>query len=108
MDQPQQQPSTTTVEQNLRTAGQRRINLIWEYTQAAIALTAVLANILIFVFLFVKDVTMNATTAAVLLSNAFFLVIGFYFGRTNHARIGDEIQTLGDRSNVTLPMDDRR
>jgi len=26
--------------------------------------------------------------AFLLLSNAFFLVIGFYFGRTNHQRIG--------------------
>jgi len=27
---------------------------------------------------------------SILLGNAFFLVIGFYFGRTNHARIGDK------------------
>jgi len=35
---------------------------------------------------------------AVLLANAFFLVIGFYFGRTNHARIGDWGRPLDDRS----------
>lgn len=72
--------------------------MIWEYTQAAIALTTVMANITyIFLLLLIKDVSVNATTAAVLLSNAFFLVIGFYFGRTNHARIGD-----------APPLDDRQ
>lgn len=82
--------ASTRTEVELRTAGQRRVNLIWEYTQATIALTTVAANILyIFLLLFIHDVSATATTAAVLLSNAFFLVIGFYFGRTNHARIGD-------------------
>lgn len=67
------------------------INLIWERTQAAIAVGVVAANIsYIFILLFVRDVNSTATTAAVLLSNAFFLVIGLYFGRTNHARMGDE------------------
>ena len=87
---------TTTIEQGLRTAGQRQINLIWERTQAGIAIGVVAANIIyIFVLLFVSNVTATATTAAVLLSNAFFLVIGFYFGRTNHARIGDNPKSIG-------------
>ena len=81
---------TTTSEQDLRTAGQRKINLIWERTQAAIAVGVVSANILyIFILLFVHDVAPSATNAASLLANAFFLVIGFYFGRTNHTRMGD-------------------
>lgn len=89
-DSPPQRPSTTTVEQNLRTASQRRINLIWEYTQAAIALLTVTSNIAyVFIGLFVPA-SVVATSSAELLKNAFFLVIGFYFGRTNHARIGDE------------------
>lgn len=78
-------------EQDLKTAGQRRINLIWEYTQAGIAGVVVLANVLyIFALLFVSPVPTGAETAATLLANAFFLVIGFYFGRTNHARLGDQ------------------
>lgn len=84
----------------LRSAGQRRINLIWEYTQAGIAVVVVVSNVVyVFVLLFIPDVSARATTAATLLSNAFFLVVGFYFGRTNHARIGDE----PDRQ-----LDDRR
>src|SRR5688572_23294258 len=95
---------TTTVEQDLRSAGQRRINLIWEYTQAGIALLIVFANIIyIFLLLYLPDIPSAASNAAVLLANAFFLVIGFYFGRTNHARIGDD-PTSAKR---TTAMDDR-
>lgn len=94
-------PPTTTSEQNLHTAGQRKVNMVWEYTQAGIAVTTVIANIsYVFLLLFVKEVTSNATNAATLLANAFFLVIGFYFGRTNHARIGDDprvAKVLDDR-----------
>ena len=70
--------STTTAEEDRKTFGQRRINLIWEVTQALIALLVASA----------------AITAALkgqvseMLGNAFFLVIGFYFGRTNHQRVG--------------------
>ena len=81
-------PATTTVEQNLRTASQRRVNLIWEYTQAGVALLVVSANIVN--ELATRFVPTAITTDTGLLGNAFFLVIGFYFGRTNHARIGDE------------------
>jgi hypothetical protein len=81
-------------EEDRHTAAQRRINLIWEYTQATIAISIVLANIVyIFLMLLVTD-----PPPAVLLANAFFLVIGFYFGRTNHARIGDWGRPLDDRS----------
>ena len=86
----QPRPPTTTSEEDLRTAGQRRVNLIWEYSQAFIALIVVSSTIAYnFILLFVKE-TSNSDKATVLLSNAFFLVIGFYFGRTNHARIGDQ------------------
>lgn len=76
------QPNTT-LQQDLTTAGQRRINLIWEYTQAAIALTVVI-------------VSMTAAVAAMwqgkevsaFLSFVCGNIIGFYFSRTNHAAIG--------------------
>lgn len=97
-------PPTTTSEQDLRTAGQRRVNLIWEYSQAFIALGIVLANVVyIFVLLMVSEPSAQALAAAELLGNAFFLVIGFYFGRTNHARIGDEPRS----SRRTDGLDDR-
>jgi len=93
---------TTTTEQDLRTAGQRRVNLIWEYTQAGIAIVVVGANILyVFVALFITaPLSMTSADNGALLRNAFFLIVGFYFGRTNHARIGDDNRTrpaLDDR-----------
>jgi hypothetical protein len=97
-------PSTTTSEQDLRTAGQRQINLLWERTQAGIAIAIVISNIAyIFALLVFTQVTNAATTAATLLGNGFFLIVGFYFGRTNHARIGDD----PSRRRETSAMDDR-
>jgi hypothetical protein len=97
-DPPINIPSVTTKEDDLRTAGQRSINLIWERTQAGIAIAVVLSNI-VYVF---AAMFLPATSPAggKLLEYAFFLVIGFYFGRTNHARIGDD----GKRAK---PLDDR-
>jgi len=77
---------TTTAEQNLSTAGQRRVNLIWEFTQSAIAILVTLATLIVSVVLTLRAEPNLAAT--VLLSNAFFLVVGFYFGRTNHQRVG--------------------
>jgi hypothetical protein len=71
---------------SLRTAGQRRVNIIWELTQALIAGLVTTATLLAAVVLVLKD--QKAEAAFLLLSNAFFLVIGFYFGRTNHQRVG--------------------
>ena len=82
---PKDLDTTTTHEQNLHSASQRKVNLIWEYSQSTIALIVVLANVLA-VFVLPKD--------SPLLANAFFLIVGFYFGRTNHTRIGG-VQTLG-------------
>ena len=76
----------TTAEQNRQTAGQRRVNILWEATQSAIAVSVTGATLYVASQLAIKD---NSQTAAfLLLSNAFFLVIGFYFGRTNHSRTG--------------------
>jgi hypothetical protein len=60
--------------------GQRRVNLIWEVTQAGIALLVTIAQ----VYVATKPEQFETAT----LSNAFFLVVGFYFGRTNHQKTG--------------------
>lgn len=77
---------TTTEEENRHSLGQRRINLIWEATQAVIAVAVTGATLYVSANLALSDD--RQTAAFLLLSNAFFLVIGFYFGRTNHQRIG--------------------
>ena len=79
-------PSTTTPEQDRMTAGQRRVNIIWEFTQSAIALAVTAATLFVAGNLSLRNETQTA--AFLLLSNAFFLVSGFYFGRTNHQRTG--------------------
>lgn len=97
-------PPTTTSEQDLRTAGQRSINLIWETTQRHIALFVIFIAGLVSAYVVVYSVATgreeNALVLAsfTLLSNIGFLVAGFYFGRTNHARIGDS-PPLDDRMN---------
>lgn len=71
-------PPTTTEQEDIVTHGQRRVNLIWEATQAAIALSVTIA----LVYVSIKGIESEE------LKNAFFLIIGFYFSRTNHSAIG--------------------
>lgn len=68
----------TTAQEDIVTAGQRRINMIWEVTQAIVAVVITLAII----YLAINE------KASPELSNGFFLIIGFYFSRTNHSATG--------------------
>lgn len=88
----------TTEQDDMTTAGQRRINLIWETTQSRIALFVVVVGIfvnaaLILVLIFLRsDISVNRL-AVVSIALQFInlttgIVIGFYFSRTNHAAIG--------------------
>lgn len=79
--------AATTSEQDRHSAGQRRINIIWEVTQAAIALSVIWGTIGAAIWISVYD-PMNRLMAFLFMSNAVSIVIGFYFGRTNHQRIG--------------------
>jgi len=85
-DKPPALAPTTTSEQDRHTLGQRRVNLIWEMTQAAIAMAVTLTTLYSAATLVIANQSGDA--AFLLLSNAFFLVVGFYFGRTNHQRVG--------------------
>ena len=67
-------------------AGQRRINIIWEMTQSLIAIAVVITFLYVTTKMIIKS-DMN-DIAFIVLSNIVALVIGFYFGRTNHAKIG--------------------
>lgn len=77
-------PPNTTQQEDLVVAGQRRINLIWERTQALIALVVVICTMAVSVYVTVVPTAQIPT----MLSVAFGLITGFYFGRTNHAGIG--------------------
>lgn len=82
-----QPPPTTTIQQEITLAGQRRINLIWEYTQAAIAIIMVMttaaASLKVVFFPNAGDLGVPPV-----LSGFCGLVIGSYFQRTNHMNIG--------------------
>lgn len=78
----------------LRTAAQRKINSIWEITQALIALSVTITTLGTCAYLVTHaDKDNSAMGAFLLLSNVFFLVVGTYFQRTNHtktAQVQDE------------------
>lgn len=85
-----QQPSvapTTTVQQDLVSAGQRRVNILWEVTQAAIAIIVTCGTMYVAAVLVLQG-SATAATAFLLLSNAFFMIVTSYFQRTNHTRTG--------------------
>lgn len=87
---------TTTEEEDRTTAGQRRVNIIWEATQTVIAVSVVGIGLVVGGRLALASLVLAATepqqamanTAFNMLSNVVALVIGFYFGRTNHQRTG--------------------
>lgn len=76
-------PATTTFQQDLTTAGQRQINLIWERTQAVIAVSVVAISLIAAVVAMIYGKEVSA-----FLSFICGNIIGFYFSRTNHAAIG--------------------
>lgn len=88
----------------LTRAGQRRVNLLWESTQAVIALAVVGAtiysNYLVSTIAnpaLARELTANQLVGLTHLNVMSGLVIGFYFGRTNHTR-----------SSRRIPEDDTR
>lgn len=77
---------TTTTQQDLTFAGQRRVNLVWEFTQAFLALVVTLANVSTAMYMVAHRIPF--TEYPPILSHCLFLIIGAYFNRTNHAAIG--------------------
>jgi len=80
-------PPTTTAQEDLVTAGQRKINLIWEYTQSTVTLLVVMANLAVAVTNGING-NKGMNDHPVILSTSLFLILGFYYSRTNHAQIG--------------------
>jgi hypothetical protein len=71
-------PADTTRQQDLVVAGQRRINLIWEFTQAVTTGMITLAAIYCAVNKIDADV----------INFAFVAIVSTYYARTNHTKIG--------------------
>ena len=83
---PQQSlPPKTTEQEDITTAGQRKVNLIWEYTQSCIAVLVVISTMAVGVKLGFDG---KGESLPTILSTGFGMVVGFYFSRTNHAAIG--------------------
>lgn len=77
----------TTLEEDRHSFGQRRINIIWEMTQALIALSVIWGTVGAAIWIVVAD-SMARIMAFLFLTNVVSTVIGFYFGRTNHQKVG--------------------
>ena len=75
-------------EKALTSLGQRGINLMWEQTQRIIALGVTAVALLVAAWLAITGDPDSKTAAFVFLYGTSNLVIGFYFGRTNHQRTG--------------------
>lgn len=88
MEEHQPLSPTTTVQQDITTAGQRRINLIWETTQAVVAV--MITGAVVYNAISGIEITKD-------LSNAFFLIVSMYFVRTNHHLIGGTGSKTGMR-----------
>ena len=78
-------PAKTTFQEDLVTHGQRKVNLVWEYTQSAIALMVILSNMVVGTY---QGLIATKMEYPIILSSSLFLVVGFYFSRTNHTKIG--------------------
>lgn len=77
----------TTQQEDITKAGQRRINLIWEFTQAIIAVSITWA----IVYCQINKINSE------ILNNAFFLIVTMYYVRTNHNLIGGVGPKTGTR-----------
>lgn len=81
---------TTTEQEDVVTFGQRVVNLIWEATQAIIALTVV-------GFTMTKAFSLEqGQDIPTIMAVAFGTIVGFYFARTNHQSIGG----IGKKANA--------
>jgi len=87
-------PAATTFQQDLVTAGQRQINLIWESAQKQIAVWVVFGTVIIdgavVILLILTGRELSASVAMVLgfLHMITSNVLSFYFSRTNHTQTG--------------------
>lgn len=69
--------------------GQRRVNLIWEYTQALVAILTIGSAMAGGMFsMYTSFVAQKAIEVPAIISNAAMVIITFYYMRTNHTKMG--------------------
>lgn len=78
--------ATTTEQEDKTVAGQRKINLIWEVTQAIIAVVVTLFTMGMGAYIVISE--KPDTVIPTIFSVAFGMITGFYFSRTNHEAQG--------------------
>lgn len=76
MDEVANAPSTTTAEQDRKTAGYRRVNITWEGTQALVTLSVTAATIY---------AALHGIESSIL-NNGFLVIVATYYTRTNHTK----------------------
>lgn len=91
-------PATTTQQEDVVTAGQRAINMLWENTQSHIAKVTVYSTISVNVIVVIALISLRQVLTVEMitvvlaslgsLNTITGIIIGFYFGRTNHSAIG--------------------
>lgn len=78
-------PPNTTEQEDMVTAGQRKINLIWEYTQCFIAVFATLVVMILGSILAIQG---RVDDFPPFIALSYGLIVGVYFQRTNHTKTG--------------------
>lgn len=85
-------PAETTFQQDLTMAGQRTVNLMWEGTQMKVALSVVWVSLFVAAVLAIGGKVLGSVelqlASVVFIFGVANLVVGFYFGRTNHTKTG--------------------
>ncbi len=83
---------TSTEEEDRVSESQRKVNLIWETTQMRVALSVTWSALIVAMSLSVFGKYLGSSdvqlAAIVFLFGVANLVTGFYFGRTNHQKVG--------------------
>jgi hypothetical protein len=90
---------TSTEEEEKTSAGQRDTSMLWETTQRQIALSVISTALVVSAALAIFGKLLGSPelqlAAGVFLFGVANLVTGFYFGRTNHQRVGGVGPVLG-------------
>lgn len=69
--------------------GQRKVNLVWEYTQSLIAVLAIGSAMAGGMFsMYTSFVAQKQIEVPAIISNAAMVIITFYYMRTNHTKTG--------------------